>query len=359
MSIQNNYTGMGVSTAGVFLIGNYFSGGHTQILHKRSLMDGSVLWTNYDDDLFNLNGNPDQNSVRLCVDGTALYVSGNSDSTELGWRVQRRDITNGAIIKNDFSTPGNVKCFPGNIAQNSTGLFVIGFVRRSGPTQLGWRIEKRDKTLLSIIWFKEYLWTNTSWSGYPLDIAADEENVYIVGYEHDSVGGQDEWRIECRTSATGALSWSKPISGSGALRAYAVTVYGDAVYVLGNDPGGSGNLLLKKLKISDGSDYGGSWSDNTIMPVLGSQTRSPASISASALGVFILCAEQDGGATLYHREKINLDMGMRIWASPDANFSNQFSLPKKITALGNYIYLCGPVLGSGVNEAGYVEKCRA
>jgi hypothetical protein len=362
MAILNDYSGMGVNSAGVFLIGDYGDGVHNCVIHKRALSDGAVLWTAYDDQLFNSNGNPIEHMVRLCVDGTAIYISGVSDETEHGWRIKRLSLIDGSTVWNSFSQPGDV-CFPGNINQNSSGLFVVGFIENELDNEWGWRIEKRSKDTGGILWAVEYLWASDTFmnEGFPLDVVADEDYVYIVGFEDDPVSADDKWRIEKRSQATGGLIWARNvIDAEGSLWAYAIAVYGDALYVVGDDPNGS-NLLLKKIKVSDGTDYGGSWSDLQISPVLFSNCTYPASIAVNANGVYVLCQEDTafpGNATLYHREKVNLNTGARIWARTSANNNDQFSYPTKLCDLDNFIYMCGEVLGSGTNEAAYVAKVR-
>lgn len=365
MGILNNYTGIAINSNGVFLVGDYFGGGHLAIVHKRSTADGGILWTNYDDVLFGSSGGDDIAPIRLCLDRTQLYICGNLGTNNAGWIVQARDIANGNVLWNDSSAPGDVYCFPVDVVQSSSGLFVSGFVQHSGsPNHLGWRIEKRDKTTGVVIWSQEYTWINTHPSGhFPYSMDADENNVYIIGGEPVNPSGTDsniQWRIECRDSATGGLTWSRNINSGGGIFGCGIAVYGDALFVIGQRNVAGGGLVVKKIKVSDGTDYGGSWSDNNLAPVLANKCLDPAYIAVSANGVYVLCTEYfNGGGRLYHREKIDLNTGARVWAYPDANNSDAFSYPKKITALGSYIYLCGSVLGAGSAEAAYVEKCKA
>ena len=368
MANDNDYTGLGVNSQGVFLIGA--EGGnppHLAILHRRNLTTGAIEWTAYDDEIeFSNNSSSGEDAMRCAVDDDYLYVSGFSDLGDFdGWRMQRRSLSDGSILRNVTSQPGDNNCYPSNLTLNDSNVFFTGSVERSAPAEKGWRIECRDKTLLGLVWFKEYVFATTK-DGIPFDACANSTHVFIAGYEEDDINGFI-WRVECRLASDGSLVWTRNVTTTNSQStARAITIYGDALFVMGEgDVSGSFKLFVKKLKVSDGTDYGGGWSDNVFTQQLLVFCSYPCSLSANEYGLFALGTEYKTGAPasrIFQRKKINMTTGADMWVANSANYGGTiYSYAMKIAAHLQGVYLCGIVLynTSPFGSNAYVQKVRA
>jgi hypothetical protein len=129
------------------------------------------------------------------------------------WRIEKRDLTTGALIP-EFGAggvitenPSNGNDIPSAVAVSPTGLYIVGSDSLPGNSE--WRIEKRDLTTGALI--PEFgtggvITENPSVNGFEGagKIVLDDTGIYVGGA--DCLGGSDlEWRIEKRDLTTGAL----------------------------------------------------------------------------------------------------------------------------------------------------------
>ncbi len=203
-------------------------------VEKRSLTDGSLLWSETSDptpsdpsqcDL----GNDGANGV--AVDGSGVYVVGyDSPPGEVEFRVEKRSLTDGSLL---WSATSNPRLFVGGangVAVDSTGVYVVG---------VDYVFEKRSLTDGSLLWSA----TSNPSSGlaYANGVAVDGTGVYAVGSDWLPLDSSNEWRIEKRSLTDGSLIWTTTSNPSPLDDvAYGVAVDGTGVYAVGMDCGAIG-----------------------------------------------------------------------------------------------------------------------
>jgi hypothetical protein len=144
------------------------------------------------------------------VAGGDLYVIGTDASngtTDLAWRIERRNASTGALIT-AFGTGGVIVSNPSAgldapfaVASDGTDLFVAGYDEVAGAADRRWRIERRSLTsgaLVTTFAAQGVLTMNpTANHDIATAIVADSTHVYVVGV--DAGTGNDRWRLEKRT----------------------------------------------------------------------------------------------------------------------------------------------------------------
>ena len=186
-------------------------------------------------------------------DGSNLYVGGWDESPGTGdWRVrvEKRSLATGAPVAG-FGSGGAVLSNPSTgsewveaMVRDGSSLYLLGPDDSPGNTQ--WRVEKRSLATGALVtgFGSGGVVTSNPSSGldHPVALLTDGANLYLVGLD-DSFGvGNDQWRIEKRSMATGALVTgfgvggvvtSNPSSGQDwPLRA---VMFGSAICVVGFD----------------------------------------------------------------------------------------------------------------------------
>jgi hypothetical protein len=261
--------GVAVDGTGVYVAGVDESPGNLQWrIEKRSLVDGSVIWTQTN------NPSGDSDWARgVAVDGTGVYVVGCDGSPgNSQWRIEKRSLVDGSVIWTQTNNPSGGPDWAFGVAVDGTGVYVVGW--DESPGNLQWRIEKRSLVDGSVIWTQ----TNNPSGGWDwaCGVAVDGTGVYVVGWD-ESPGTDDyQWRIEKRSLTNGDLIWSKTSNPSNVLDwAFGVAVDGTGVYVVGDDgsPGNS-QWRIEKRSLVDGS-------------VIWTQTNNPSDILDSAHGVAV------------------------------------------------------------------------
>ncbi|MDI6787838.1 MAG: hypothetical protein QME51_05660 [Planctomycetota bacterium] len=197
---------------------------------------------------------------------TYLYVVG-FDSTGGGrWRIEKRNLSNGALVTSPvFGTGGVVTSDPSSlwdeakaIAIDSTFMYVVGFDESPGAGNRQWRIEKRrldNGNLDSTFGTSGVIVSNPS-SGIdePLSIAIDGNNMYVAGFDEIFGASNRQWRIEKRGLTTGAIVGtytSNPTTGQDEARAIAIDA--SYMYVAGFDSTGGGQWRIEKRNLSNGA----------------------------------------------------------------------------------------------------------
>ncbi len=236
----DNATAITVDATGIYIAGQDGNGGYEWYMEKRNLTTGALIWSK--------TSNPsagDDGATAIAVDGSGVYIAGFDDilvGTNYQWRIEKRDLTTGNLI-GGFGTGGvitsNVSTsydYAYGMTIDASGIYVAGV---DYNPNYEWRIEKRDLTTGAIIWTQ---YSNpTTGSDKAWAIAADATAIYIAGY--DFVVGTDwEWRIEKRDLTTGNLIGGFGTGGvvksnpSGALdNAVGITVNAAGIFVAGYD----------------------------------------------------------------------------------------------------------------------------
>ena len=230
-SAYNSYaSGVAVDSSGIYVVGSYLVGSYAWLIEKRSLTTGSIIWTQ--------TSNPSTSSdaaYAVVVDSTGLYVVGvdvSLGATNYEWRIEKRNLTTGSSIWNQTENIGTCYDYARGVAVDSTGLYVVGNDCPPATTDGEWRIEKRNLSTGAIIWTKTSNPSTRADSAY--DVAVGSAGLYVVGF--DGTGGNSEWRIEKRKLGDGSIIWSQtenPSNFNDLARGIAVDSTG--LYVVGYD----------------------------------------------------------------------------------------------------------------------------
>ncbi|OGM94178.1 hypothetical protein A2524_00680 [Candidatus Wolfebacteria bacterium RIFOXYD12_FULL_48_21] len=188
-------TAITVDASGIYVAGvDAIPGNNQWRIEKRSLSDGAVIWTQTS----NPSAQPEGVGA-ITVDASGIYVVGDDFTPGFGnsqWRIEKRSLSDGAVIWTQTSNPSASYDGPGSIAINAIGIYVAGFDSILANYQ--WRIEKHSLSDGAVIWTK----TNnpSASSDVPGGIAVDAIGIYVAGNDRASVN--DQWRIEKRERAS-------------------------------------------------------------------------------------------------------------------------------------------------------------
>ncbi len=157
--------------------------------------------------------NPSGNTDRIysmAIDGSYIYVGGDDATVSAAnsqWRIEKRDIVTGALVT-AFDTDGIVQVNPNtlldwvtDIAVDSTHVYLGGFI---GSTAGTWRVEKRDITTGAL---------DESFSANGVALSEDGgddrlnaiavTDTYLISSGYGTAPGDNQWLIEKRDLATG------------------------------------------------------------------------------------------------------------------------------------------------------------
>jgi len=268
-------TGVAVDGSGVYIVGYDSYLGYSNRrwrIEKRSLMDGSVIWTRTS----NPSASHDE-ANGVVVDGSGVYIVGFDyylNAYNPRWRIEKRSLTDGSVIWTQASNPsyGSDKAY--GVAVDGSGVYIVGYDQYPGGSNTRWRIEKRSLTDGSNIW------TRTSNPSNDLDraygVAVDGGGIYIVGVDSYLGYSNSRWRIEKRSLTDGSSIWTKASNSSTSYdRALGVAVDGSGVYIVGSDSySGGGRWRIEKRNLTAGSN-------------LWTKTSNPSAYNDEAYGVAV------------------------------------------------------------------------
>src|SRR3972149_1729100 len=160
---------------------------------------GDVLWTQASNPSSSVDETTD-----VAVDGSGIYIVGLDSYLHYGnsrWRIEKRSLTDGSVIWTQASNPSANMDRASDVAVDGTGVYIVGYDYYLGNGR--WRIEKRSLTDGSVIWTQA---SNPSASyDWASGVAVDGSGVYIVGFDSYSGGGR--WRVEKRSLTDGSVIW--------------------------------------------------------------------------------------------------------------------------------------------------------
>ena len=200
-------------------------------IEKRNLTTGAIIWQQTE----NVGGSNSEMIYDLAIDGTGVYLVGYDANNGNQWRMQKRSLTTGGVLWTQTYNSSAGSEIGKGIAVDATGVYIVGTDNSLANQQ--WRIQKRNLTTGALIW------NVTSNPGAGLDdvkgIDVDASGVYIAGYVFS---GDTYWQIEKRSLTTGALIGAFGTGGvvtsnpsGGYDRADAVIVNGSDLYIGGLD----------------------------------------------------------------------------------------------------------------------------
>jgi hypothetical protein len=183
--------GVAVDSSGIYVVGFDHSPGNDEWrIEKRSTADGAILWKQT-----NNPSNTGDEAIGVAVDSSGMYVVGYD--TLFGpeqLRVEKRSLTNGALLWNQTENPSTGVDEIWGVALGSSGMYVVGSDNSPSPgsDNFEWRIEKRSLIDGAVLWNQTSNLSNGD--DWATGVALDATGIYVVGY--DTVPGNVEWRIE-------------------------------------------------------------------------------------------------------------------------------------------------------------------
>jgi hypothetical protein len=212
-----------LDTTGLYLGGSDVIPGNVEWrVEKRDLTTGALITG------FGTNGvmteNPSNTTDHLnsiTLDASGIYAGGYDSSSSSSWRVEKRDLTTGALIPT-FGTNGIVNENISNsyseirsLVLDTAGLYLGGYDYSPGVSDSQWRVEKRDLTtgaLITGFGTNGVVTVNPSNNQESIrSITIDTYGLYLGGDDYST--GNNQWRIEKRNLTTGALVTSFGTNG--------------------------------------------------------------------------------------------------------------------------------------------------
>jgi len=288
----------------MYVVGSDDGGGGTWRIEKRNLSDGA-LDTAFDGDgvITAAVGGVAQG---LAIDATHMYVVG-SDSA--GLRIEKRSLADGSV-DTAFSTDGVVTGEGGAVANeiaiDSTYLYLVG--EETAPT---WRIEKRrlDSGALETAFDVDGVVSDGT-GLQARGIAIDSTYMFVVGDE--SPGGNLDWRVEKRRLDTGALETGFDADGvvnsPGGYRAFQAGLDVTYLYVVGDDEAaGSGNWRIEKRRQDTGDLEAGFGSGGVVTSAPLSESARDVAVITSGSNSGLYIVGNDGGPDLRIEKRLISD----------------------------------------------------
>lgn len=288
-----------VDDSGIYVVGYAYSEitGHSEWrIEKRSLTTGSLLWQQTSH-----LGVYDERAYGVAVDSTGVYIVGSdTSSADEGWRIEKRSLTDGALVWNQTSNPSTLDERAYGVAVDDTGVYVVGYERTSDVGDK-WRIEKRSITTGALIWSQSY--DSSVDDDRAFGVAVDHSGIYIVG-----VSAYNDWLIQKRNLTDGALIWSQTTSSGPANDfAYGVAVDGSGVYVVGYyNILGFSMWRIEKRRLADGTLI---WSQTSVGVTDYNEARD---IAVDASGIYVVGWDHAPGNFEWRIEKRNLGLAPAI-----------------------------------------------
>jgi len=355
---------------------NYSVDAHWRI-EKRNLTDGSLVASFGTGGAVTSDPSTGFDAVyQIVIDSIAMYIVGFDKSpVNNQWRIEKRALSDGSYV-GSFGTGGVIVSNPGGdstasgIAIDSTAMYIAGNDSALGNRQ--WRIEKRlltDGSLIASFGSVGVITSNPSTGNdYAYKIAIDSQYLYAAGI--DSSPGNEQWRIEKRSLATGALEASFGTSGvitsnpSGVNDVvYGLVIDGSWIYVVGNDySSGNEGMRLEKRSNATGALDAGFGTNGVIQMNPSVQADAYNSIILDSSVMYIGGRDSVPGNYQWRVEKRRIadgslvnsfgTGGVRVW-----NASSEGDAPCAMVMSGSALYMCGfdSTLGAG-NEQWVIVK---
>jgi len=300
-------------------------------IEKRDITTGALVAAFDTDGIIQINpyvGTSQDKATAVAVDSNYLYVAGFAvvGASDRQWRIEKRDITTGALVA-AFDTDGVVESNPSagtdyayGMAIDSSYIYVTGQDANSSDAQ--WRVEKRDITtgaLISGFGSSGALSINPSAYNTELvtDVAIDGTYLYLGGIDFTS--NDPRWRIEKRLLSDGSLVSAFDSDGvitvnasSGSDVTYGIAVDSNYLYAIGYDQVSDYSYIdqrIEKRDITTGalvSDFG---TNGVLRSSSSANSESPLEILPDATSLYAFSFSYDGTYAKWNYEKRDLTTG--------------------------------------------------
>lgn len=273
------------TTSGAIFVAGYDTAAGTGQwrIEKRDSTDGSF------ETAFGTNGtiitNPSANLDHInaiATDASYLYVAGVENTTSGTWRIHKYDITTGALVTafdgdgiatSTLAASGDER--PQALQVDDNYLYIAGY--DNVPGNIEWRLEKRNKTTGALCAgggecaagafdTDGVVQTNPS-SGVDAirALALTDTHVFLAGYDSSTTNNQ--WRIEKRDIATGALETAFDTDGimqynpsTGADWVTALALDDTRLYAIGNVSNGAWRVDARDITTGASTTFSGNGS---------------------------------------------------------------------------------------------------
>lgn len=159
--------------------------------------------------------NPDatanDEAVSVATDGLNLYVlgfvGGSGSGTDNSWRLERRSLTDGALLASVTWNPGTGEDLPRKVLVDGSGVYVFGSTETGlGTATYQWRLEKRSLSTLALDGSFTTYTSTLPYGGLAADIGLDGSTIYLFGEMNDILpSATTRLRYEKRSTTSGAL----------------------------------------------------------------------------------------------------------------------------------------------------------
>lgn len=279
--------GVTVDSTGVYIVGeNMVTGNGQWYMEKRSIADGSIIWSQVD----NFSNNREI-AHRVKVDSTGVYIVGYDEVLPSGdkqWRMQKRNLSTGALIWNQTSNPSTSGDQAIDVAVDGTGFYVVGLDGSVSGWQM--RIEKRNLSTGVLIWSQ--VSNPTTAYEYATGVDVDSTGVYVAGY--DTSTNNNFWRVEKRNLSTGALVWSQTSDATTHMKMVkSVSINSSGLYIAGYELLSDRQWRIEKRNLSTGAL---NWKKNSNYSTTGSDQ--PSDVKVDDSGIYIAGYDNNLGSAM-------------------------------------------------------------
>jgi hypothetical protein len=165
-------------------------------IEKRNLSDGSLVYATSS----NFTTSSDSaESIAIDKDNGHMYVAGTESvsATDTMWRIEKRNLSDGSLIFVTTTNPSTGLDTPNSIVTGSSSMFIVGRDRAVDNGE--WRIERRSTSTGALL----YATTSNPSGGMDeaidIEVHDNKDVMYVVGEESNA------WRIEKRSLGNGAF----------------------------------------------------------------------------------------------------------------------------------------------------------
>ncbi|MBI4033922.1 MAG: hypothetical protein HY378_00020 [Candidatus Brennerbacteria bacterium] len=223
-------------------------------IEKRNTSDGSLVYATSS----NFSASSDSaETIAIDKDGGHMYVGGSesASSTDSMWRIEKRNLSDGLLIFSTTTNPSSGLDNLNTIAIGSSSMFIAGRDRALDNGQ--WRIERRSTSTGALM----YATTSNPSGGMDevidIEVHDNKDVMYVVGEESNA------WRIEKRKLGDGAFVTafgtngavtSNPSGSADVPKAAVLDKNDDNLYIAGRDAIlGDGEWRVERYNANNGN----------------------------------------------------------------------------------------------------------
>jgi hypothetical protein len=347
----------------------------------------------------------DDRIVSISIDSSYIYIGGHQTGASDGgctnggscWRLEKRDITTGALVT-AFDSDGIVQSDPAGIGfmsiqsvtKDANYIYTAGYQDSGNDCVTGsycWRLEKRDITSGDLVtaFDSDGIVQSDPTNGMDIiySVAIDSSYIYLAGYQATGSGcvtGGSCWRLEKRDITTGALVTAFDSDGivqsdptSGTDRINSITIDSSYIYLGGYQTGasdggcaiGSSCWRLEKRDITTGALVTAFDSDGIVQSDPTSSADQIFSVVVDSSYIYLggyQTGASDGGCAIgsgcWRLEKRDITTGALVTAF-DSDGIVQYDPTSNSDVIvsmvidSSYIYLVGP---QNASDSWLIEK---